>query len=163
MSMWMQKQLITWPVEQLKFFSKKTIEDTLLSDEADNWRADADSEHRSSLENKTQDLVELPPDREAISYKWVLKLTTRRMDILSVFKACLVPKGMSKSMESNMLKHSCCLLLLHKSTSVICSIEQHAHISNWCCDNLPAWEVGRRNLKLLWCNLVDTQWRAKKF
>ena len=49
----------------------KTIEEALSSDEADKWKAAADSEYSSLLENQTWDLVELPPDREAISCKWV--------------------------------------------------------------------------------------------
>jgi len=51
----------------------KTIEEALSSDEADKWRAAADSEYSSLLENQTWDLVELPPDREAIPCKWVFK------------------------------------------------------------------------------------------
>ena len=47
----------------------KTIEEALSSDEADKWRTATDSEYSLLLENQTWDLVELPPDREAIPCK----------------------------------------------------------------------------------------------
>ena len=57
-------------------FEPHTIKEALSYDDADKWRAAADSEYSSLLENQTWDLVELPHDREAIpqACKWVFKM-----------------------------------------------------------------------------------------
>ena len=65
----------------------KTIEEAFSSDKADKWKAAADSEYSSLLENQTWDLVELPPDREAIPCKWIFKhgMHIHQMDVVSAF------------------------------------------------------------------------------
>ena len=65
----------------------KTIEEALSSNKADKWKAAADSEYSSLLENQTWDLVELPPDREAIPCKWIFKhgMHIHQMDVVSAF------------------------------------------------------------------------------
>ena len=70
----------------------KTIEEALSSNKADKWRAAADSEYSSLLENKTWDLLELPPNREAIPCKWVFKVKYKEDGRIERFKARVVAK-----------------------------------------------------------------------
>lgn len=49
------------------------MEEALTSDLAEEWKAAAEAEHQSLLENETWELVELPRDRRPIGYKWVFK------------------------------------------------------------------------------------------
>ena len=51
-----------------------SLKKTLESDHAENWKAAADSEYQSLMENDTWDLAPLPPGRKAISCKWVFKV-----------------------------------------------------------------------------------------
>ena len=51
----------------------KTMDEALASDHADKWKIVADSEYESLMTNRTWELVELPPDRDAIGCKWVFK------------------------------------------------------------------------------------------
>ena len=68
-----------------------TIEEA--HDNADKWRAAADSEYSSLLENHTWDLVDLPHNREAISCKWVFKAKYKQDGSIERYKARLVAKG----------------------------------------------------------------------
>ena len=45
----------------------KTMDEALASDHADKWKITADSQYESLMTNRTWELVELPPDRDAIS------------------------------------------------------------------------------------------------
>ena len=54
------------------------IQDALQSSYAEEWKAAADSEYNSLIENKTWKLVQLPPGRKAIGSKWVLNETETR-------------------------------------------------------------------------------------
>ena len=56
----------------------KTMDEALASDHADKWKIAADSEYESLMTNRTWELVELPPDRDAIGCKWVFKIKFRR-------------------------------------------------------------------------------------
>ena len=51
-----------------------TLKKTLESDHAENWKAAADSEYQSLVENDMWELVPLPPGRKTISCKWVFKV-----------------------------------------------------------------------------------------
>ena len=75
----------------------KTIEEALSSDEADKWKAAADSEYSSLLENQTWDLMELPPDRQAILCKWIFKVKYGENGHIEHFKARLVAKGYAQT------------------------------------------------------------------
>ena len=48
-----------------------TIEEALTSNNSEEWKAAADSEYRSLIENKTWELVDIPDDRKPIGCKWV--------------------------------------------------------------------------------------------
>ena len=48
-----------------------TIEEALTGSNSEEWKAAADSEYRSLIENDTWELVDLPEDRKAIGCKWV--------------------------------------------------------------------------------------------
>ena len=71
----------------------RTIEEARSGDDTDKWRAAADSEYSSLLENQTWDLVELPHDREAIPCKWVFKMKYKEDGSIERYKARLVAKG----------------------------------------------------------------------
>jgi len=51
-----------------------TMKSALSGPNASDWKKAMDEEIRAHYENGTWDLVELPPDRRAISAKWVYKL-----------------------------------------------------------------------------------------
>lgn len=51
-----------------------TIEEALSSNHSEEWKAAADSEYRSLIENETWELVDLPEGRKAIGCKWVFRV-----------------------------------------------------------------------------------------
>ena len=70
-----------------------TIEEALASENATEWKAAADSEYESLMENETWKLTELPKDRDAIGCKWVFKVKYTSDGKVERFKARLVAKG----------------------------------------------------------------------
>ena len=52
----------------------KTIKDALSSEYAKKWKAAADAEFQSLLENDVWELVELPPHKNVVGSKWVFKV-----------------------------------------------------------------------------------------
>ena len=74
----------------------KTIEEALAGKHAKEWKAAADSEYESLVENETWELVELPQDREAIGCKWVFKVKHTSDGKVERFKGRLVAKGYSQ-------------------------------------------------------------------
>ena len=70
-----------------------TLKKALESDHAENWKAAADSEYQSLLENETWELVELPPGRKAITCRWVFKVKLDENGKVERFKGRLVVKG----------------------------------------------------------------------
>ena len=71
----------------------KTIEEALASEHSKGWKAAADSEYKSLMENETWELVELPKDRETIGCKWVFKVKHTSEGKVERFKGRLVAKG----------------------------------------------------------------------
>ena len=70
-----------------------TLKKALESDHAENWKAAADSEYQSLLENETRELVELPRGRKAITCRWVFKVKHDENGQVERFKGRLVAKG----------------------------------------------------------------------
>ena len=70
-----------------------TMQEARLSDHAAEWKVATDSEYNSLIENKTWELVELPPGRKAVGCKWVFKLKHAGDGTVERFKARLVAKG----------------------------------------------------------------------
>ena len=70
-----------------------TLKKALEGDHAENWKAAADSEYQSLIENETWELVELPPARKAITCKWVFKVKHDENGKIDRFKGRLVAKG----------------------------------------------------------------------
>ena len=60
---------------------------------ATQWKAAADAEYQSLLENETWELVELPARRKSISCKWVFKVRHDETGKVERFKGRLVAKG----------------------------------------------------------------------
>ena len=69
------------------------MEEALTSDHAKEWKAAADSEYKSLIENETWELVELPSDRKPIGCKWVFKVKHGSDGKVERFKGRLVAKG----------------------------------------------------------------------
>jgi len=70
-----------------------SLEEALATEHADQWRAAANSEFESLLENETWKLVELPSNRKPIGCKWVFKVKYGSDGKIERFKARLVAKG----------------------------------------------------------------------
>ena len=73
-----------------------TIQEALATDEATQWKAAADDEYQSLLDNDTWDLVKLPRGRKAIGCKWVFKVKHDGDGEVERFKGRLVAKGYSQ-------------------------------------------------------------------
>ena len=71
----------------------ETLKDALDSEYATQWKAAADAEYQSLLENETWDLVELPPGCKPISCKWVFKVKHDETGKIERFKGRSVAKG----------------------------------------------------------------------
>ena len=74
----------------------QTLSEALNSEYSSQWKHAADSEYNSLIENKTWDLVELPPNRQAVGCKWVFKVKHKSDGKVERFKARLVAKGYSQ-------------------------------------------------------------------
>ena len=73
-----------------------TIQEALATDEATQWKAAADDEYQSLLDNDTWDLVKLPRGRKVIGCKWVFKVKHDGDGEVERFKGRLVAKGYSQ-------------------------------------------------------------------
>lgn len=73
-----------------------TLEEALSNDNASQWKAAVDAEHRSLMDNETWELVELPPNRKPIGCKWVFKAKYGEDGTIEKFKARLVAKGFAQ-------------------------------------------------------------------
>ena len=71
----------------------ETLKDALESEYAAQWKAAADAEYQSLLENDTWELLELPAERRPISCKWVFKVKHDETWKVERFKGRLVAKG----------------------------------------------------------------------
>lgn len=71
----------------------ETVEDTLSSPKAKEWKEAMDSEYESLLQNNTWTLVTLPEDKRIIPCKWVYKMKIDANGEVVRYKARLVIKG----------------------------------------------------------------------
>ena len=74
----------------------KTIQEALNSEYSEQWKAAADSEYQSLIENKTWNLEEPPVDRSVIGCKWIFKVKYGSQGQVEHFKGRLVAKGYSQ-------------------------------------------------------------------
>ena len=74
----------------------QTLSAALNSDYRTQWKHAADAEYNSLMENETWDLVELPPNRQAVGCKWVFKVKHTSDGRVERFKGRLVAKGYSQ-------------------------------------------------------------------
>jgi len=74
----------------------RTMDEAMSSDNARDWKAAADSEYESLLENDTWELVELPEDRKSVQCRWVFKVKYKHDGQIERFKSRLVAKGFSQ-------------------------------------------------------------------
>ena len=73
-----------------------TIEEALASNNAEQWKAAADSKYRSLIENQTWELMDLPEDRKPIGCKWVFRVKYDGIGEVKSFKGRLVAQGFSQ-------------------------------------------------------------------
>ena len=73
-----------------------TMQEALSSKYSAQWKAAADCEYQSLMENKTWELVELPTNRKTIGSKWVFKVKYGKHGEVDRFKGRLVAKGYSQ-------------------------------------------------------------------
>jgi len=74
----------------------ETIQEALSSEYSVQWKAAADSEYQSLIENKTWNLVKLPDNRSVIGCKWIFKVKYGNHGQVERFKGRLVAKGYSQ-------------------------------------------------------------------
>ena len=74
----------------------QTVQEAMSSDDAVQWKAEMDKEYKSLQENSTWELVELPPNRQAVGCKWVFKVKYGHDGKVDRFKSRLVAKGYSQ-------------------------------------------------------------------
>ena len=77
------------------------MEEALSGDFAKEWKAAANAEYESLLENETWELVELPPGRSAIGSKWVFRIKYKSDGRVERFKARMVAKWYSQKYGIN--------------------------------------------------------------
>ena len=70
--------------------------EALARPDSDLWRQAMDEEYASLLKNQTWELAELPPGKEPVDCKWVLKIKRDSQGMIERYKARLVAKGYSQ-------------------------------------------------------------------
>lgn len=74
-------------------FEPLTYKQAISCADAKEWCDAVDEEYRSLIENNTWTLEDLPPDRRAVSCKWVFKLKYAPDNSIARYKARLVARG----------------------------------------------------------------------
>ena len=72
------------------------MQEALSSKFSAQWKAAADCEYQSLIENKTWELVELPTNRKTVGCKWVFKVKYGEHGEVDRFEGRLVAKGYSQ-------------------------------------------------------------------
>ncbi len=83
-------------VNELSINDPLTVQQALKSDNADKWKIAMNEEIEQLIINNTWSLVELPPDRKAVSNKWVFKTKLNSDGTIERFKARLCAKGFTQ-------------------------------------------------------------------
>ena len=74
----------------------QTFEEAMSQDIAKEWEKAMKMELKSIEKNKTWTLINLPPRRKPIGYKWVYRLKYNAMGVIERYKARIVAKGYSQ-------------------------------------------------------------------
>lgn len=74
----------------------KTLEEALKNEHAEKWKAAAESEYESLMENKTWKLVTLPAGKTPIGCRWIFKAKHGDKGQVERFKARLVARGFAQ-------------------------------------------------------------------
>ena len=69
------------------------FKEAMSSTEASLWKEAVNSEFESILQNRTWELVDLPPGCKPLGYKWIFKRKLKMDGSLDKYKARLVVKG----------------------------------------------------------------------
>ena len=72
------------------------FEEAIESQQAKEWSRAMDDEYKSLIKNQTWDIVDLPPNRQAVRCKWVYRIKRCPDGSIDRFKARLVAKGFSQ-------------------------------------------------------------------
>lgn len=78
------------------FQEPETYNEAMKSDQQNEWKVAMNREMKALEENKTWELVNLPPGKKAIANKWVYKVKTNSNGSIDKYKARLVIKGFSQ-------------------------------------------------------------------
>ena len=71
----------------------QTFKEAMKSSEAQYWKKAINSEVESILNNHTWELVDLPPGKKPLGYKWIFKRKLKDDGTTDKYKARLVVKG----------------------------------------------------------------------
>lgn len=74
----------------------QNYQEAISSPQASEWIAAMQDEFNSLLKNKTWELCDLPPDRKAITSRWVYKIKLDSQNRINRFKARLVARGFTQ-------------------------------------------------------------------
>lgn len=78
------------------YLEPQTYKEALNSEYSNDWQSAMQREYDSLIENRTWDLVPLPPGRKKVQCKWVYKIKYKSSGEIDKFKARLVAKGYSQ-------------------------------------------------------------------
>jgi hypothetical protein len=84
----------------------KSYQETMMSEDAENWETAIKEELLSIMENKTWKLTPIPEGRVIIQNKWVFNKKLGYKSTPPRLKARLVAKGLHKNLASTMKKLS---------------------------------------------------------
>ena len=74
----------------------RTIDEALKGPYAAEWKKALDEEFNTLMERDTWELVELPPGKQVVGVKWILRIKTKGDGSLERFKARLVARGFTQ-------------------------------------------------------------------
>ena len=122
----------------------RTMEEALASKQSKEWKAAADSEYESLMENETWELMELPHGRKPVGCKWVFQVKCRTDGRVERFKGRLVAKGyvLKYGIDYDETFSPVVRLRFDPGTAGLCSAERHDYPSNGCCDSISKWKTG---------------------
>ena len=74
----------------------RSIDEALKGSYAAEWKKALDEEYNTLMERDTWELVELPPGKQVVGVKWILRIKTKGDGSLERFKARLVARGFTQ-------------------------------------------------------------------
>lgn len=91
----------TYNVKSIVLDDPKTLDEAMNRADSNLWKEAVESEYQSLIENKTWELVNIPPDKKPIDCKWVFKIKRDSNGKIVRYKAQLVIKGYAQKKGIN--------------------------------------------------------------